>query len=185
MRTKIPAVYRIVSKVTGWFYIGGSSNYLRRWTVHKHCLKKGRHCCKNMQRDYDDHGINSFDFEVLEYVDVANLAAREQHWLDVTSGDVNRYNTCQIVGSPKGVRFSDEHKAKISAALTGRVRTEAELANLRAGAKKRPPVTQATRALQSASRTGSTRSAETKQKISEAATKRHAERRALLAGAPK
>ncbi|UBH10064.1 GIY-YIG nuclease family protein [Macrococcus armenti] len=58
--------YCIKNEITGKKYIGKTNNFKRRISQHKTFLKHGCHTSKKMQFDYDEYGIESFDFIVLE-----------------------------------------------------------------------------------------------------------------------
>lgn len=75
-------VYQIFCTATGKSYIGSSSNIDRRIKTHKQHLEKGCHNNRKLQKDYDIHGIESFEFLILEK-DVAHdlLTAYEKYWI--------------------------------------------------------------------------------------------------------
>jgi group I intron endonuclease len=66
------AVYRIVNRINGKFYVGSSSEYEKRKRSHLRLLRKGTHHNKPIQEDFDKHGEDNFYFEVLEKYDVIN-----------------------------------------------------------------------------------------------------------------
>lgn len=75
-------VYQIFCTATGKSYVGSSSNIDRRIKTHKQHLEKGCHNNRKLQKDYDIHGIESFEFLILEK-DVAHdlLTAYEKYWI--------------------------------------------------------------------------------------------------------
>ena len=75
-------VYLIENSVTGRKYVGSSSNIDRRIKTHKQHLEKGCHNNRKLQKDHDIHGIDSFNFIILEK-DVAHdlLTAYEKYWM--------------------------------------------------------------------------------------------------------
>lgn len=75
-------VYQIFCTATGKSYIGSSSNIDRRIKTHKQHLEKGCHNNRKLQKDYDIHGIESFEFLILEK-NVAHdlLTAYEKYWI--------------------------------------------------------------------------------------------------------
>ena len=60
-----PSVYKITSKKTGEVYIGCSLRLVERWIQHKSTLKHNRHANKNLQKIYDEYGLDNLKFEVL------------------------------------------------------------------------------------------------------------------------
>jgi hypothetical protein len=62
---KLPAgVYKIENTVTGKIYIGQSTSYPVRWRAHRTRMRRGIHPC--LQHDYDKHGLDSFEFSVIQ-----------------------------------------------------------------------------------------------------------------------
>ena len=62
---KLPAaVYKIENKTTGKTYIGQSTMYPKRVRAHISEMRLGRHPC--LQHDYDEHGLDSFEFSVIQ-----------------------------------------------------------------------------------------------------------------------
>ena len=76
------AVYAITNTVTGYQYIGATTNVLARWSMHRTKLRAGE-ANKLIQEAWDTYGEAAFSFDVLEYVtEWQNLGAREQHYMD-------------------------------------------------------------------------------------------------------
>lgn len=157
-----PGVYAIVNRVNDKMYIGSSTNMARRWIKHRHELRKGTHHNRPLLRAFAKYGTAFFSFELVEHVeDPAQLIAREQTWIDLFKP---AYNTCQKAGTALGVKrsdatrkklsdalkgncngkrvpFSDEHRAKLSKAATGRTYSEETRAKMRVAklGKKQSP----------------------------------------------
>lgn len=66
----IKGVYSIVNMKTGHTYIGISQNIYERWNRHIYNLKNNKHHQKNLQKEFNKHGIESFDFFILETFNV-------------------------------------------------------------------------------------------------------------------
>ena len=60
-------IYAITNTVVGRVYIGRSKHVHQRMHEHKLMLTENVHTVRLMQLDYASHGINSFEFKVLEY----------------------------------------------------------------------------------------------------------------------
>lgn len=173
-------IYKITNIKTGRMYIGSSVNITNRLSHHFSHLSKGTHHCSYLQNSYNKWGRDSFDFDILEYVDnLDTLLEREQFYID-SIGLGNLYNTNPIARSARGVKRSPETRAKIRVARLGkkisaeslekwklRRHPEEVLAKLK-GRKH----TKETRAKLSAMRTGTKRSEETKAKMSIAGKRR-------------
>jgi group I intron endonuclease len=108
----------------GKIYIGSSNNINSRWTVHKWYLKNNTHQNVFLQREWNKHGIEAFEFVILEQVnDLSNLRIREQLWIDEMKRAANTkeifFNSVFEIGNPclfnrlQGV-YSDERRKKHS-----------------------------------------------------------------------
>src|SRR5687767_396383 len=78
-------VYQIRCIPTGKIYIGSAINLRDRWYRHRKSLSRGTHRNRYLQNAWDKYGNQSFEFEILEYVDVSHLLLAEQKWIDNTS----------------------------------------------------------------------------------------------------
>src|SRR5260221_387041 len=81
----IPAtsgIYRIVNTINSKFYLGSSTNLLKRWNQHCNDLKRNEHHSITLQRAFNKHGFDAFIFEIIEFVLPPFLLEREQYWLD-------------------------------------------------------------------------------------------------------
>lgn len=115
-------IYKIVNKTNGKCYVGSAVNFYQRWHTHKSDLKLGKHHSKHLQRAWNLHGEESFEFEVIEEVEKELLIQREQYWIDLLSAyGENGYNTNPKAGSSLGVVRSRETREKISASKLGSV----------------------------------------------------------------
>ena len=97
---KTSGIYKIVNKVNGKCYVGSSQNILGttykhgRFYSHKRMLKLGTHHCIHLQRAYDMHGINNFDFIIVEQVHPNELVQVEQKYLDEARRNPSMYYNC-------------------------------------------------------------------------------------------
>lgn len=62
----IIGVYSIRNVLDDKYYIGSSKDIERRIKTHKQHLEKGCHNCRSLQKDYDKHGLDNFEFNVVE-----------------------------------------------------------------------------------------------------------------------
>lgn len=133
----IIGVYAIVNITNNKFYIGSSGHILRRFSQHRIDLKNNVNHSFFLQRAVNKHGIDNFDFKIIEVVpSVDNLKEREQYWLDFYKPFLREfgYNTNpksdDWTGSkhrPESIEkmklikanMSDETKAKISKSRMG------------------------------------------------------------------
>lgn len=139
-------IYQIRNTVNGKRYIGSAVNLPKRFSDHRYGLNKGDHRNSKLQRAWIKYGKDSFCFEIVELADPADLLHREQHYIDLyhSYGKNDGYNICPVAGNKLGVIPSIETRNKMSES-----------------GKKRPPVTDETRAKLSATGLGRKRTAET------------------------
>jgi group I intron endonuclease len=103
-------VYSIVNKINDATYIGSAiGNGNSRWIRHKKDLKANNHHNIHLQRAYNKHGINNFEFIVLENVDNKFILTKEQKYLDDRKKNYPanlNYNICWTAGNCSGRQFS-------------------------------------------------------------------------------
>lgn len=85
MATKICGVYSLTNIITGKSYIGSGKNVLNRKASHFWQLRSNRHKNHLLQADFDQHGADSFQFDVLYTAPYAHIRGIEQSLID--SGD--------------------------------------------------------------------------------------------------
>lgn len=109
-----PGIYAIFNLANEGFYVGSAKNLLKRKQHHFRDLATGKHKNPHLQRAYDLYGLDAFRFDVLEHVErLEDLLTREQHYID----NLNPvYNIARTAGSNLGMKFTSEHRAKLSAA---------------------------------------------------------------------
>ena len=139
-------IYKITNTVNGKIYVGSAANILNRWAQHKGLLVRGKHHSIKLQRSWDKHGQDCFEFSVLLYAPIEDLIHIEQTWMD---REKPFYNIAPMAGTRRGLALREETKAKMSAARIG----------------KKP--NSETRTKMSAWQLGKTRSADICRKISE------------------
>lgn len=153
-------VYCITCVPTGKVYVGQAVDISKRWAHHRWDLNRGRSGHIHLQRAWTKYGQASFEFTVLEWVDVERLTEREQHFIDQLKAcsDQCGFNIRSIADSNRGVKLSAETRAKMSAAMKGKKKSAEEIAKMRERA------------------TGKKASSETRRRMSEAGKgRRHTE----------
>ena len=88
---KISAVYKIVNKVTGDFYIGSSKDALIRWENHKCPSNWKRHPNSKLYQDMQKYGVDNFQFQILEQVIPECLKQAEQEFIEMLHPKYNNY----------------------------------------------------------------------------------------------
>ena len=158
-------IYTITNIANGHRYVGSAVDIDRRWRDHKTRLLAGTHRNDHLQKAYNKHGKDAFEFKVLEYCPrKPHLISTEQKWMDKLNPE---YNICQVAGSSLGYKHTAEYKAK----LTGRKLSaehkaklsRASMGNTSALGNK---LSADTRAKMSARMMGNKLSAETRAKLS-------------------
>ena len=82
-------VYQIHNKINNKNYVGSTSNLDRRIKNHKQHLAKGCHNNRKLQKDYDTHGLDAFEFIILEKcVEEELLTAYEKYNMYMTDAIV-------------------------------------------------------------------------------------------------
>lgn len=106
-------IYQITNLRTGRFYIGSAVNFARRKAVHLSRLRKGSHGNVRMQRDWDKHGADAFEFRPLLVCDRDHLLDYEQRLIDGLGAVQRGYNLLPTAGSALGFRHTPEHRASL------------------------------------------------------------------------
>jgi group I intron endonuclease len=59
-------IYRILNKINGKYYIGGSIRVSKRINNYRYELNKGIHENPRLQEDWNKYGKDAFEFELLQ-----------------------------------------------------------------------------------------------------------------------
>lgn len=116
-------IYSIRNTSSGRVYVGSGEDIRRRWYSHRYLLRNGRHHSRSLQRSWDKHGPQAFQFSILELVpDRSLLIEREQFWIDLlqASSPQKGFNSYPAGSGPRGIRWSEEMKAQASQSKKGR-----------------------------------------------------------------
>lgn len=137
-------IYQIKNLVNGRVYIGSSVNIRRRFSTHRNMLARNNHHSTLLQRAWNKYGEAAFSFSVLEIVrDPLRLHIVENTYIQQLCAAVpaHGYNVCPAAGSTLGIKIgplSPEHRKKISDSHIGMVasaETRAKLSAHRKGVK--------------------------------------------------
>ena len=133
-------VYTIVHTASRKFYIGSSINVEQRLIHHRSKLNRGKHHCRHLQNAWVKYGGGAFEF-VLSCVTESEQECRDLEqavlgtFFDYTynskntavgggTGDLNvmrRPDVAKKVSDARiGMKFSDDHRRNLSAALKGK-----------------------------------------------------------------
>jgi len=109
---KRSGIYQIRNLQNHKFYIGSTTRlFSQRKSEHWRDLRKNKHCTQHLQRAWNKYGKDAFIFEVIEICQPDLCEKREQHYLDTLHP---QYNGSKFAANPKGYKWSDESKAKVS-----------------------------------------------------------------------
>lgn len=84
-------VYRLENLANGKVLVGSSRNLKGKANSYKFQLKQGTHMNRELQKDFNHYGEDSFAFEVVDYLETKDgpdhdytddLAALEEMWLE-------------------------------------------------------------------------------------------------------
>lgn len=117
-------IYQIINLVTMVRYIGQAANIAKRRQQHFKALEIGKHHCNYLQRAFDKHGADCFEFAIIELCSSKIATDREQFWMDHFSENTGIYNSAKAAGSPLGIKRSAETIAKLRSAKLGRIMSE-------------------------------------------------------------
>ena len=110
---KTSGIYMIRNTSTGKCYIGQSDNVKRRVDAHERALRHNKHYNKYLQRSWNMHGADHFEFLLIEECSVDSLDEREVFYIDRYGAYTDGYNLNFGGGSNRGYVHSEESKQKI------------------------------------------------------------------------
>ena len=89
---KISAVYKITNTITGDFYIGSSKDVKLRWMQHKRQSTWKNNPNKQLYKDIQKFGVDKFEFQVIEEVEIGQLKEMEQQFIEKLQPTYNQMN---------------------------------------------------------------------------------------------
>lgn len=130
-------IYQLVNTSNGKRYIGRTVNFTKRKQMHLWRLQSNRHFNKHMQSAWN--AGQRFVFEIIEECEVSECNKKEAFWIKhyKTQDSEFGYNICEGGKTTEGFHFTEEQKAKISKANTGRHFSEEVINARRETLKKR------------------------------------------------
>ena len=106
---KICGIYKITNTINGDFYIGSSKDINRRWTQHKR-KSTWKKCPNNpMYLDMKKYGVDKFEFQVIEEVEVDKLKEREQYFIETLNPTYNS-NRANGLDVERHKKYNKEYK---------------------------------------------------------------------------
>lgn len=113
-------IYQILNLINNKFYIGSAIDFYERYHSHLHYLNKNSHHNEHLQRAYLKYDNKNFKFEIIEFCKPELLIEREQFWIDHKQAVKLGYSIRVTANSNAGLKFTTEHRARMSAWQIGR-----------------------------------------------------------------
>lgn len=107
-------VYIITCLVDNKHLIGYSTTINKRLNVHKSDLKLNRHKNSYLQNSYNQHGLENFTFETLEYYPVRVMASFENWWCNMLDTHNRDYGFNIKPTGDENHKVADETRIKFS-----------------------------------------------------------------------
>lgn len=94
-------IYIIQCNQNGKIYLGSSSNIERRFYQHRRMLEQGNHHCAKLQKDYDNYGVDKFEFKALEYCSLSDARKKELDYIETLNIKKFGYNSYNLKNTTK------------------------------------------------------------------------------------
>lgn len=111
-------VYGILCLRNNKWYVGQSTNVLKRLKNHVYNLRKGKHGGVLLQSAYNKHGEDSFRVKILSYCAIEELDEKEIYFIEHFNSIENGYNIEN--GGNKNKTISEYSRLKMSIAKKGK-----------------------------------------------------------------
>jgi len=106
-------IYKIENLKTNKVYIGSAVSLTKRFRCHISTLRSGKHRNDKLQKSFNKHGENCFEFKVLIECEVKDLLMYEQMLIDFYNAVQGGYNIAPVAGSGLGKKHTEETKEKM------------------------------------------------------------------------
>lgn len=117
--SKNSGIYGIKNTVSGKWYIGQTTNLLKRIYGHSSKLINGKHNNAHLQSSFNKYGRDSFEFHVLEECGADMLDIRERAWIVYYKSSDREFGYNKDCGGNLKKVLSEETKRKVAAASKG------------------------------------------------------------------
>lgn len=84
-------IYMITNLRNNKRYVGSSKNLSSRKWQHFNNLKNNTHANKYLQSSYNKHGVEFFNFSILQKCSLEDLITRENYWIEIFSSLDSKY----------------------------------------------------------------------------------------------
>lgn len=162
-----PGIYFIQNKINNKYYIGSSNNVRLRLSNHKSKLRNNTHHSYKLQRSFNKHGFDNFEFGVIEYFTfpieypkkliAEHLECREEYYIKKLQSYKKGYNVSEVphivVKSKEtiekqkatllkrgGYKHTPESRKKLSISIRNSI--QHKIGAIKTGLKNRKPIHQ-------------------------------------------
>lgn len=133
IEVKNSGIYCIENKVNNKVYIGQSINVHKRINTHKYLLRTGTHSNIYLQRSFDKHGKDSFDFKVIELCDVDKLNSLEKRYIKMFNSLYSQEGYNLTTGGDSNYSYSSTSKLRMRIASRERWSDDSQVINASVG----------------------------------------------------
>jgi group I intron endonuclease len=162
----LTGIYQISSRIKPTrSYVGSAVNITKRWRVHLHHLRHGKHHSQKLQRHYDKYGESDLVFSVITGCEREQLIRIEQFYIDALKPWFNGRPTA---GSQLGFKMSEESKRKSSISHKNMSSEGRRNISIAGKGKRHKPMSEETKLKLSKAHRGKRLSEEHKKKLSAA-----------------
>ncbi|PGW22247.1 MULTISPECIES: GIY-YIG nuclease family protein [Bacillaceae] len=90
-------IYAIRNKIDEKFYVGRTVNLRIRWNTHIQLLKSNKHHIIHLQRTWNKHGEESFEFNLIDIIDTGNKYEDLQLAVEMEQLFIDQYKPNKIL----------------------------------------------------------------------------------------
>lgn len=111
----VSAVYRIIHKPTGHFYIGSTRDFSQRKREHEHRLIKNKNPCKKLQELYNANpDLNDLHWDIILAHPISHAQFLEEKMIKEAWDNPLLLNKAQSAKGTRGVVYTDEERQRRS-----------------------------------------------------------------------